>query len=251
MAKRRHSRRKRHHRGSKILYKLISAVVASGAIVVALTLFFEVDSIQVSGVTKYDSAEVVAASGVKAGDNLFLLNKYEIKDAIKEQLPYVSSVRINRKLPDTLLIEVTDSNLGGVICVDDVYWVIGADDGRILDQRTEAGSEALIRGITPVEPKVGLPLAVPEEQERKRGQLVALLAALEEKGMLQGVGGLDFTSDSVISMEYGERFTVEFAYGADFLYKLSNLNQVIEQLEDNERGTIDLTFDGRANFIPG
>ena len=51
-------------------------------------------------------------------------------------------------------------------------------------------------------------------------------------------------------MDYAQRFTVKFAYGADFVYKLSNLNQVIEQLEENEEGIIDLTVDGRANVIP-
>ena len=115
MARRRHTRRRRHHRSVAVLYKLLSVVVISGAIVAALTLFFKVETITVSGTTEYSSEEIITASGIQQGDNLFLLNKYEIYESILEKLPYVSSVSISRKLPDTLLIEVTDSNQGGVI----------------------------------------------------------------------------------------------------------------------------------------
>ena len=92
---------------------------------------------------------------------------------------------------------------------------------------------------------------VPEvERMYTTNQLLELFEALEEKGMLPGVSQIDFSEEGVISMDYAQRFTVKFAYGADFVYKLSNVNRVIEQLEDNEQGIIDLTVDGRANVIP-
>ena len=131
MARRRHTRRRRHHRSVAVLYKLLSVVVISGAIVAALTLFFKVETITVSGTTEYSSEEIITASGIQQGDNLFLLNKYEIYEFILEKLPYVSSVSISRKLPDTLLIEVTDSNQGGVIEDHGTYWVLSAE-GKIL-----------------------------------------------------------------------------------------------------------------------
>ena len=251
---RRHTRRRRHRRGFGILYKLLSVVVISAAIVAALIMFFKVETISVSGTTQYSSDEIIAASGVQKGDNLFLLNKYEISDAIIEQLPYVSSVNISRKLPDTLCIEVTDSNQGGVIACDGTYWVISSD-GKVLGKRNEAGSGALIQGIELQQPEVGQTVAAAEGSERKLSQLLELLAALEEKGMLTGVSGIDFSENSVISMDYAQRFTVKLAYGADFSYKLAQLSKVIEQLEmqgDIREGTIDMTNedDGRINFIP-
>ena len=206
MARRRHKRRRRHHRSVAVLYKLLSVVVISGAIVAALTLFFKVETITVSGATEYSSEEIITASGIQQGDNLFLLNKYEIYESILEKLPYVSSVSISRKLPDTLLIE-------------------------------EGGKKA----------------AVEEGQERALKQLLDLLAALEEKGMLQGVGSFDFSQESVISIKYADRYVVKFPYGADFPYKLTRLSQVIERLEeqgDQRAGVLDLTAEGEIHFIP-
>ena len=128
-------------------------------------------------------------------------------------------------------------------------------DGKVLGKRSEAGSGALIRGIELQTPEVGQKIVPAEGSERRVEQLLELLAALEEKGMLPGVSGIDFSQDGVISMDYAQRFAVKFAYGADFSYKLAQLNKVIEQLEaqgDMRDGTIDMTneTDGRINFIP-
>ena len=60
MARRRHSNR-RHRRGnSGFLYKLLSVLVICGAVVAALTLFFRVDTIEVTGQERYTDDEVIA-----------------------------------------------------------------------------------------------------------------------------------------------------------------------------------------------
>ena len=87
MARRRHSNR-RHRRGnSGFLYKLLSVLVICGAVVAALTLFFRVDRIEVTGMERYTEDEVIAASGIDIGDNLYLLNKYDAARSIADALP--------------------------------------------------------------------------------------------------------------------------------------------------------------------
>lgn len=254
MARKHHPRRRRHRRGLGILYKLLSVLLISAAIVVALIMFFKVDEITVSGGTSYSADEVIAASGIEIGENLFLLNKYEISDAIIEKLPYVSSVSIRRKLPNTLQIQIADSNQGGVIQQGGAYWVVSSE-GKLLGKRSEVGSGAQISGILLENPEVGKRIHVTEDNSHKCSQMLELFAALDQKGMLPGVKSIDFTRDDAISMEYADRFTVKFPYGADFTNKLSQLSQVIEKLEEQEdmrSGVLDLTGDSnRVHFIPG
>ena len=68
--------------------------------------------------------------------------------------------------------------------------------------------------------------------------------------MIAELRGIHMGEESVITMDYADRFTVKFAWDADFDYKLQNLQVVISKLEVNETGVIDLTRDGVANFIP-
>ena len=122
MAKRRHSNRR--HRGSfGFLYKLLSMLIISATIVVAITLFFKVNTIYVAGNQRYTSQQVQDATEIHAGDNLYLLDKNEVAEKIIKTLPYVEKIRINRKLPDTLVVEVQECGEPLAVVQDGFAWL--------------------------------------------------------------------------------------------------------------------------------
>ena len=112
MARNRSTNRRRRRGRFSFLTKLLCILLIAGAVVAALTVFFKVQSITVSGNARYTSEEVVAASGIEIEDNLFLLNKYSAAQAIFEKLPYVEEATINRALPDTIVITVRECAAG-------------------------------------------------------------------------------------------------------------------------------------------
>ena len=57
-ARRRHSNRRRRRGSFGFLYRLLSVLVICGVIVVALTLFFRVDTVVVTGTQRYTQQEV-------------------------------------------------------------------------------------------------------------------------------------------------------------------------------------------------
>ena len=71
MARRRGSARRRRRGGSGFLYKLLSVFLICGCLVAAITLFFRVDTVVITGEKRYTEAEIRQASGVGDGDNLF------------------------------------------------------------------------------------------------------------------------------------------------------------------------------------
>lgn len=251
MARRRHSNR-RHRRGSfGFLYKVLSMLVICGAIVAALTLFFRVDTIVVSGEERYTAQEVTDATGVEMGDNLFLLNKYDVANSILSQLPYIEQIRINRKLPDTLLIEVKECGTPLAITQDGFAWLI-SPAGKIVEQKNAGEAEGLtvIDGCQLLAPTVGTPMALATEYASQQQSLLDLLAALEDAGMMSEVTALHLEELSVLTMDYGGRFAVELPYSADYPRKLRALQAVIDSLETNQTGTVQLTWDnGEVHFI--
>ena len=128
MARRRHSNRRRRRGNFGFLYKLLSVLVICAAVVMALTLFFRVDTIEVTGTERYTEKDVIEASGIQLGDNLFLLNKYEAARSIAEQLPYIDIEDIRGHSAD---------RCGGV------RYTPGGDPGR---QRLAAESQGQDRG---------------------------------------------------------------------------------------------------------
>ena len=76
MAARKNRNRQRRRRGRfGFLYKLLSFLIIFAAILVGCVAFFRVNEVVVTGNERYSAEEIIAASGVGLGDNLFLVNK--------------------------------------------------------------------------------------------------------------------------------------------------------------------------------
>ena len=201
--------------------------------------------------------EIAAASGVLRGDNLVLLDKYAISQRLCKELPYITEVRVNRKFPDTLLVEVTETKAVASIQGAGGYWLInsgGESGGKLLEMvEAEAAKDYLqLIGLEAVEPAIGKRLELTEGSPVSRERLAALLGAMEDREMFARADNLDFTGPEELILNYDGRFRVEIFYDADFDFKLHCLLEVVARLEPNERGTIRMTLqdDNKAHFIP-
>lgn len=255
MARRRNSSRRR--RGSfGFLYKLLSTLVICAAIIAALTLFFRVDNVIVTGQQRYTDAEVVAATGVELGDNLYLMDKNRVAENILNQLPYVETIRISRKLPDTLLVEVVECGRPMAMVQDGYTWLISAR-GKIVEQTNPLAADnyGIIDGCELLAPSVGTKIALATEYASQQNSLLSLLAALEAAGELENVDAIHLEDLSMLTMDYIGRFTIQMPYEADYARKLRALRQILDDsgaIQDNMTGTFDMRReDGRVNLIQG
>jgi len=247
--------RRRNRRSSRgrfsFLYRLLTFVVICGAIVAALALFFKVEKIQVEGAERYTPEEVIAASGVSVGDNLFLMDKYEVAARIHGALNYVETVQISRDLPSTLRITVTECQSTVAVEQDNMAWLISGT-GKIVDTVTIDGARdyALVTGLTLKKPQLGKTIEADSDNELACRTLLKLLELLYDKNMLSDIQTIRLEDASHITVRYLDRFTVVIPWNADLNYKLDYLLAVVEKLEDNERGTINMTQDQKVSFIP-
>lgn len=253
MARRRKRNRRRRRGGFAGLYKLLCFLLIIGAIVAALALFFKVETIRVTGNARYSTQTVAQASGMQQGDNLFLMNKYEVARRISAELPYVESVRITRTLPDALLIDIQECTCGAALVQDGTTWVL-CSSGKIVDalEGDTAEGYAVVTGLPVTAPQVGTVIAAAEEEnETACEQLKILLAQLRSKNMLGDVQEIHLENSEYITLRYLDRFDVEIPWDADFDYKLNFLTAVVEKLEDYETGTLKMMKDGEARLISG
>ena len=224
-----------------------------GAISVALTLFFKIETFSVSGNVRYHQDEVVEASGIHIGDNMFLMNKFNAAESITSQLPYIETVQIRRQIPTTLQIHVTECASPAAINQSGNVWLISGT-GKIVDKLglTAWSNYPQLIGIRLIDPVIGQPINVEAQTDTEdiQTQLFSLLHQLAQKEMFSDVQSIHLEDPSVITLRYLNRFDVVLNHDADFSYKLDYLCAVIERLEGNETGSIDMTQDDKASFIP-
>ena len=243
MPKKRKTRRRRRRGGLGRLLRPLSVLLTAVAVVAALTMFFKVSTVEVTGSSRYREGEVAAASGVELGDNLVLLDKYRIAQRIYTELPYVTEARINRKFPSTLVLEVTETTAVASIQGAGGYWLLSAGE-KLLEAVDETGAQDYLRitGLEAVNPAVSARLELPEDSPITLERLGQLLSAMERLEMLGRADGLDLSDRSDLVLGYDGRFQVIISYDADFDYKLLCLLEAVKCLEPNERGTIRLNM---------
>lgn len=271
MSAARKSKRSRRNRGRfSFLFKLLTIVAVVAAMTVGATVFFKVEQVVVEGNQRYTAQEVDNASGIQIGDNLFRLNKYQIKSDILQTLPYVEGVSIVRRLPSTVAITVHEWDAVARIAYTPLpesavvekteeegetppvetaeegqMWLVSVG-GKLLEVAPEDSQAILVSGLTVLSPKAGTMLAVPQEQQDKLNCLLALLDALEAREQLSFVTEIDLTAAAQVRMRYDNRFWVKMPVNGDFTYCLRALEEVVKQRAPNEKGTMDMTREDYA-----
>ena len=243
----RSKRGRRRNRGRfSLLFKLLAGAALVAALTFGATVFFQVEHILIAGNSRYTAQEVEEASGIQLPSTIAI----EIRewDAVASILP--SSGTSTAEAPaaeeaeDTELPEETGTAAGEA-------WLISVG-GRLLEPAPEDSTALTVTGLTVLSPQAGTQMAVPQAEETRRQGLMALLAALEERGTLEKVSSIDLSAGTEILLRYDGRFDVKLPISGDFIHKLRALEAVVEKRESYETGTMDLTRqDYDVVFSPG
>jgi len=255
-------RKSRGRLGKIIQFLCIVAVIA--ALTVGATVFFQVEQIEVSGNHRYTQEEIVAATGIVAGDNLFRMNKFAIQDRVKEEMPYIEDILIRRKLPSTITVVVEEWDAVAQVLPNPGWvapepeeteegeevilpvatqntWLVSVG-GKVLEQAGAEDTRMKISGLTGLDTRAGVALSVPEEEQTRLEAVIALLGEPENREMLDDVSKMN-VSGTMIVLEYLGRYDVKLPLNGDFSYKLETLLAAVAEREGAEGPEIEGTFD--------
>ena len=251
MAKRRsdYRGRRRRKRRSGFLATLFAAVIIIGAVAAAITVFFKVADFEVTGTSLYTAEQIVSASQIQIGDNMFAINEFDVANKIMREYPYVGKVNIRRRLPDTFVFEVTERTRAGFFQVDSLRWLVDCD-GYILESIPSDQMVALpqIMGLTLMAPSPGAKIAI--EQEQNLYALTQVLAAIEKGDIVRKIGKIDVTKLYSMIITYENRFSVVLGDTQELDKKIRMLKAVVEQIGPNAKGTINVSDVKQARFRP-
>ncbi len=246
-------RKKQKQGGARgFIFSSVSFIVICAALVFGMSVFFRVSKIEVVGADRYTQEEIIAASGIEDGDNLMLINRASVAQKIYSKLIYIGEVNVRRKLPNTIVIEINESDSIAVVESESGLWLID-NNCRLLEACATQDAENYIKvkGFSAVKPEMGEVVSVPEEDKPKVEFLSAILKAMTAKKMTGDVGSLDVSNPTSAEFEYLDgRFTVKLGRNENIDYKFELLLGVIAKLEAKDTGVVDLSQDKKAQFSP-
>ena len=247
MASRKYKRRKR--RDGNFFLSLITFCSVVGAIVGAVIVFLKVASIEVTGTAKYDPAEIIEVSGIKTGDNMFLVNKFEVASKILEEYPYIEQIKIRRRLPDKFVFEITDRVPAAYIMSDGNTWLI--DKNAYILEMLPQGAELKVPKVTGAEmvtPHAGSLLILKNEDQLP--VLCEVLTALCSTELVGDVSRVEIDKLYSLNLVYGDRFLVGLGDTSELSRKIEMLRAVISELTEFDKGTINVSAVREARFKP-
>ncbi len=221
------------------------------AIVFGLSVFFRVQNIEVIGVSAYTPEEIIEASGIGIGDNLFFVNQASAVSNINARLPMVESARVERSLPNRILITVEESTAVAYVECEGVFWIV-TGNGKLLNQ---AGPDELtgliqVKNVTPVNPEAGSFMEVDQAETLKLSYLKSLLSSIEELGMGADISDLDMANAASPTFRYLNRFTVRMGSNDNTDYKLRMLLSAVMTMGESDAGTFNLSDGMQVHYIP-
>ncbi len=229
----------------------LSFLLVCVAVVFGMGVFFRVQTIEVEGVEGYTPEEIIEASGIDIGDNLFFINRAAASTRIYSRLPRVEVANVEPHLPNKLTIHVKESYALAYVEWQGTFWIV-TGNCKLLQSATpdELGGLIQVLNISPESPEAGKAMTVAEEDNLKLAYLQSLLSAIEELDMVQDVAQLDMSNPANPTFQYKGRFTVRMGSNDNTDYKLRMLLSGVPQLDPNEIGTINLSDGVTVRFTP-
>jgi len=255
-ARRRTNRRRGNPRqvNTGVIGRLVIMLAVVVAVVLGVAIFFRVRIVDVQGNKIYSREQILEVCGVENGDNLLTVSKAAVSGNIQVRLPYVQEVSVGRILPDTIVIQVKESEIAALVEADNgSEWYINVK-GRVLSRAEQGFDGQVVRlsGIAITAPEAGQDAQAMSEQQSNLEAALDILQKMEGIGLLDRVTEINAEKVYDLLLLCGDQYEVQLGGTEEIEYKLNYLKAVLEQLEDYQTGIIDLTFDQerRAHFVP-
>ncbi|MBO5837795.1 MAG: FtsQ-type POTRA domain-containing protein [Oscillospiraceae bacterium] len=225
---------------TRFLLRLITVIAVVFALVFGMSIFFKVKVVTVAGANKYTPQQVKEASGIMDGENLLSISEAKLSTNIKNKLPYVDTVRVGIKLPDTVKIEIEELDVVYSVEAEDGSWWLMRADGVIVDKTNaaEAEQKTKIVGLKIAVPTVGQEAVAfqPENQETtEEGQTPAASARPTEQldaaiSIIGYLEGQKIIGDAA-SVNVTDLTQLEFWYKDRFQVLLGDLTQLSSKIQ--------------------
>lgn len=219
--------------------------------VLSLTVLFRCEKIIVEGVTRYDEKDIISASSLDYGQNIFIADRAKASEKIEEKYPYIEEAEIHLSIPNALKIKVTEATPKYYIQDGTRYYII-SKNSKLLEEVIERDQDIpTIIGCKLKNPKVGETVDV---ENKKVITVLNEVADSMTANAVTGIKEINLSDMSNIELNYQNRITIVIGMPDDINYKIRTAMTIIyTKLSEADNGRLNCSnlvegrTDGKAN----
>lgn len=234
--------RKARLRMKIIAYIMIVAVVLVAGLTLSLTVFFKTESFKVTGETRYSNEEIIKASGLSLGENIFIADKDTASKNIINAFPYIAGADVSFSMPDTITIKVTEGKPSYQVQYGEKQYCTVSTEGRILNIVDKKDKNLpVIKGVNLKDATPGAYVEYDNDTSAKT--LDEIVSSIENSGF-DKLSAIDVSDSTDINFTYDKRILVKLGMPEAIDYKVRTAKTIItEKLDPNNTGVVEGTLD--------
>lgn len=227
----------------RVFYLVLLAVLLLVFAIGIVAIFFRVSSITVEGNVAYEDSEIIEASGIEKGMNIYLIDDSSVSSRILSQFPYVRTVDVDRNIPGNIVIDMKCDSPDYYFEICGEYFVVSRDMRvmkRFTDKETLKAELPDVIKLTGGDIKTAI---VGRELEfvisSYSDTAKQLLSILESTEIFSGVSSVDFSDRFNMYVVYRSRLKANIGNSDETELKLRFMNEIVKDLGE-AKGTIDI-----------
>lgn len=209
---------------------------------VCTAVFLNVETVNVTGTVRYVPEQILEYVPIQVGDNIFSFDSNEIIESLKNELPYIGDVEIERDLPTAVNINIVEETPFYAADLAGETYLLSADL-KVLEKQSGVSAEQL--GLTNLSlnnvRRCIVGQSVEFIDERTEVALDELYASFENLYIEDKIKSVDVRSRFDIYVNYDGRFEVYLGNTENIDIKIRFLVKIIEELKPTDKGRINLS----------
>ena len=234
----------------KFIIKIVLLIgIIVGSIIFAMTSpMFNIKNIEVTNNNKVASDEIISLSNLKTGENIFRFRSSNAIKNIKEN-SYIENVKIKRKIPNIIQIEVEERVAKFSINIMEKYAYI-TSQGYILEIAETTENLPIIIGISTEEKNIEPWKRLDNKDLEKLEDVLKIMDVVKENNLNDKVTSIDITDkNEYILYLQDELKKVYLGDSSSLSNKMLYVLAIIEQ-EKGKEGSIYVNGDLNSKFQP-
>ena len=228
--------RNRHILATTVLVAILLAIL----VFISLKVLFIVRHVEMQGSGRYTQEEIINYCAVPLEENIFKIDTATLEQNLPLEFTYVESARVQRKLPDKILITITDS-------IPTYYGINYEGELETYTIYSQGFKQLTVQAAAP-DGLMGIDADLSDRSVKET--LEGVISRLSQSGYT-GVTMIKVDSAGDISVVYDNRIQINLGTVLDIDNKLKMSFYVINnELGREDRGVIDSTQAGSCVFQP-
>ena len=216
---------------------------------------FGIRYFEVVGVTTYEYTDIVNASSLKRGDKLYSIDKEKAVANILEACPYLESVKITTKFPNTVRFSLEEKSPSWYIDISGDYYVLDSDM-KVLTETTSRERLSAFGACELVLPNIKSAMRgkVPEfgDNEQEIRKTLEIIQTVRQNTFKARITKLDLTSRFEIYMTVDGIYEVYLGDMENLKAKLETVEKIVssDDVKDYAGGEINASNPAAVSFKP-